>query len=346
MPTDFALLLTPASNLVYGQHATRLSIAELQVLNATVLGSRLSAIRETTIGGVPYLAFAADGLDENDLGAVAYLSGAFALFQQDDRALLPLELPAPGRFPSDLLTIQKYPGKTNPSFTRLLMNVTLFSGDFAGEMRTRPMSILDPLCGRGTTLNQALMYGYNAAGIEIDGKDFDAYQRFLVQWLKDHRIKHHVRQETLRGPAKTSSRRLDVVLGVSKEAYKDGSVLNLDVVNADTSDASQHFKAGRFDAIVSDFPYGVLHGSRSDGASLSRRPLDLCAQALPGWIKLLRPGGTVGFSWNTHVAGREKFRRAVGDCGLQLLDGGAYGDFRHDVDSSITRDIVIARKPS
>ena len=39
--------------------------------------------------------------------------------------------------------------------------------------------MLDPLCGRGTTLNQALTYGYDAAGIDLDGKDFEAYSAFL-----------------------------------------------------------------------------------------------------------------------------------------------------------------------
>ena len=42
-------------------------------------------------------------------------------------------------------------------------------------MLTGRLTVFDPLCGRGTTLNQALMYGYDAAGLDVDGKDFEAY---------------------------------------------------------------------------------------------------------------------------------------------------------------------------
>ncbi len=36
------------------------------------------------------------------------------------------------RYDDDLLTILKYPGKTNEQFTKLLLNVTLASSAFAG----------------------------------------------------------------------------------------------------------------------------------------------------------------------------------------------------------------------
>ena len=59
--------------------------------------------------------------------------------------------------------------------------------------------MLDGGCGcstrcavAGTTLNQALMYGYDAAGIDLDRKDFDAYAAFLGTWLKRKRLKHQL----------------------------------------------------------------------------------------------------------------------------------------------------------
>ena len=51
-------------------------------------------------------------------------------------------------------------------------------------MLDRRLVVLDPLCGRGTTLNQALMYGYDAIGIDTDGKDFDIYSAFIRTWLQ------------------------------------------------------------------------------------------------------------------------------------------------------------------
>ena len=40
------------------------------------------------------------------------------------------------------------------------------------------------MCGRGTTLNQVLMNGWHAAGLDVDARDFDAYAAFLRSWLK------------------------------------------------------------------------------------------------------------------------------------------------------------------
>ena len=57
-------------------------------------------------------------------------------------------------------------------------------------MLTDRLRILDPLCGRGTTLNQVLMYGWHAAGLDVDTADFDTYAAFLPRWLKDKRLKH------------------------------------------------------------------------------------------------------------------------------------------------------------
>ena len=67
------------------------------------------------------------------------------------------------------------------------MNVTVLA---AGRRLDGPLTVLDPLCGRGTTINQALMYGYDGIGIELDGKDVDAYAAFLKTWLRRKRIKH------------------------------------------------------------------------------------------------------------------------------------------------------------
>ena len=58
--------------------------------------------------------------------------------------------------------------------------------------------MVDPLCGRGTTLNQAVMYGFDAAGIDSDGRDVDAYVSFFTTWLKNKRAKHHVERQRLR----------------------------------------------------------------------------------------------------------------------------------------------------
>ena len=336
---DYAILMLPAANAVYGRAASRLALAELGVLNAAALGGSLHDAREEAIAGISYLRFTAEAFDQRAVALLSNLSSMFALFELRGEALFPIAAMPRAFFNSDLITIQKYPGKTNPAFTKLLLNVTLFSTAFAAQMPGRAMSILDPLCGRGTTLNQALMYGYDSAGIEIDDKDFEAYTNFLAGWLKDNRVKHAI--STARPKA---GRRMTAEIGLSKEDYKAGRTVRLEVVNADTLTASTQFKAASFDAIVADLPYGVLHASRSPRDGTSRRPAELCAEALPEWIKLLRPGGAIGLSWNTHVMGRDKFRQLVKEAGIRVLEGGPYGEFRHEVDQSITRDLVVAVK--
>lgn len=78
--------------------------------------------------------------------------------------------------------------------------------------------------------------------------------------------------------------------------------------------------------IVTDAPYGVAHGSRTDHG-LSRSPLELLTAAVPVWRELLRPGGALGLSWNTHVAPRAQAEAVLADAGLRVLDGPGFGDF-------------------
>ena len=215
----YALLILPSANRVYADAAERsLCVAELEAFGGSVLGGRIAGAAATTIGGVPYVAFTADRIDARDAALLANLSSVYALFQvedggSDDGPLLrPVELRPLDRFDDDLLTIQKYQGKTNEQFTKLLLNVTLLASGFATEMLDRKFAVLDPLCGRGTTLNQALMYGFDAAGIDLDAKDFDAYAAFIQTWLKRKRVKHHAERGRLRLGGKVTGRRLRVTL--------------------------------------------------------------------------------------------------------------------------------------
>ena len=166
------MLILPSANRVYAAASVDLVRAELAAFSDAVLGGMLSdaALSDAALaerGGVPYLEFTADELDPRAICFLANVSGCYALFEvTGDGLLRPVGLHRLDRYDDDLITIQKYPGKTNEQFTKLLLNVTLMASAFAGQMIDRKLSVLDPLCGRGTTLNQALMYGYDAAGIE------------------------------------------------------------------------------------------------------------------------------------------------------------------------------------
>jgi SAM-dependent methyltransferase len=342
----YALLLLPSANRVYADASVELASAELAVFSDSVLGGALSQAASVQLGGVPYLEFSADGIGPRETSFLANISACYALFERDGGVLRPVELQRLDRYDDDLITIQKYQGKTNEQFTKLLLNVTLMASEFAGQMLDRKLAVLDPLCGRGTTLNQALMYGYDAAGLDRDQQDFDAYTAFIKTWLKRKRIKHKVSYDgPVRREGKVAGRRLQVSLAAPRDEHKAGQAQQLDVVCADTARALEFFKPETFDLLVTDAPYGVQHGSRTVARGLARKPQDLLAEAAPVWARLLRPGGALGIAWNTRVASREQAAQILAGAGLAPAGSEPYLRFRHRVDQAITRDILVARKP-
>jgi SAM-dependent methyltransferase len=371
----YAFLILPSHNRVYADAAPALARAELAVLSAALPDGAIDeeSVAETAIGGVPYVTFEADDLSPRDADVLANLSSLYALFEVVGDLPRPVLQPVPlrrlDRFDDDLLTILKYPGKTNEQFTKLLLNVTLASSDIAGSddvvsglaggLGGRRLAVLDPLCGRGTTLNQALMYGFDAYGADVDARDVEAYAVFIQRWLKDKRLKHQADFSPVRRDRKVVARRLTAQFAATKDEYKVGDVQRLEVVETDTTRVGEYFRAASADLVVADLPYGVQHGSHvggrasagsragaGGGRALARSPLDLLREAAPAWVKALRPGGALGISWNTLVARREDAAAALVAAGLEVLDSGPYRAFRHRVDQAITRDILVARKPA
>jgi Putative RNA methylase family UPF0020 len=337
----YALLLAPSANRVYADAAARLTRAELAAFGDVVLETRPTEIEEADLGGVGYLTFTGQ-LSGQDLAHLSNLSAGYALFELLDGELLrPVRLSPLARFDDDLITIPKYAGKTNEQFTKLLLNVTLLASASARSMVDGGLTVLDPLCGRGTTLNQALMYGYHAIGIELDGKDVDAYSAFLRTWLRRKRVKHSTDLHPVRRERRTVARCFEAAVGDRRA----GEPQRVTVYHADTTRARDFLRAGCADVIVADAPYGVAHGSRTPDSGLSRRPLDLMRAAVPVWAELLRSGGAAGVSWNTHVAGRDELAKIFVDAGLTVVDSPAYRGFGHWVDQAIDRDILVARRP-
>ncbi|GAA0457600.1 hypothetical protein Ade02nite_06720 [Paractinoplanes deccanensis] len=334
----YALLLAPSANRVYADQASRLARAELAAFGP-VLSSEISDLDVTLLGGVEYLTFSGT-LGARDIAYLSNLSSAYALFEQVDDLLRPLELTPLARYDSDLITIPKYAGKTNEQFTKLVLNLTLLASASAGRMLDGHLTVLDPLCGRGTTLNQALMYGYDGVGVEIDGKDVEAYKLFLQTWLKRKRLKHTAELVPVRRQGKRAARRLEVTLAASKDDHRAGAVQKVTVVQADTTQLEGLLRGGVADVLVADLPYGIAHGSHDEGG-ISRRPLDLLERAVPQWLPLLRPGGAVGLSWNTKVARRELAEDILLANGLEIVP---QLPLEHRVDQGIERDVLVARK--
>lgn len=333
---DHLLLRAPSANRVYADESAALSAAELEITAPFA-----SAVKTETLAGVDYLSFESPPLAGDQLLALARQSSALALFGRESGLLRPIELPAPWVLSDDLVTIPKYPGKTNEQFTRALLNVTLAS---VRRPIDGPRQVLDPLSGRGTTLTTNWLSGGDSFGVEVDEKAFEAMAAFLKTWLRRKRIKHKADITPVRRDGRSIGRRFDAE--ITTEAGRQA----MTVFTGDTRESARLFGKKKFDAIVTDAPYGVVHGSNSDVRGTfgkrDRSPAGLLQAAVPVWVSQLKRGGAIGVSWNTHGMPREALAELLAEQGLEVATGEAWSRFDHRVDSSIKRDLLVGVLPS
>jgi hypothetical protein len=333
----YSLLLSPSSNRVYTGSAPRLAVAELTTLNDVALDGRLHNIDHGRPFGADAVTFATDAsLDNDGLAVVSAMSAGFVLFEHVDRGLLkPVALDELEQWSDDLITIQRYPGKTNEQFTRLLVNLALGATKKAAPFTGTRMRVLDPMCGRGTTLNQAVLIGHDAVGIDVEVPDVDHYITFFGTWLKDKRAKHRV---------KAVGKKTTFEFSPDKDAERSGSTQQVVVVAGDTTTAVQHLGKGSCDALAADLPYGVQHTGRTTGVA-RRSPIDLLTAALPVWRAVLRPGSAMALAFNRKTLTRAAIVAVAEANGFTIITSSLGEDaFVHRVDQSIERDVLLARR--
>ena len=329
----FALLTRESSNRVYADRAPQLLASELLAM-APSMHSPVESVEVVDLGGVPYVCFEASELDTHDRFIVSNLSSVRAFFELRDGKLDPRMLERLAYFESDLITIQRYPGKTNEQFTHLLVNLTIAASTSAKERAAagETVQILDPVAGRGTTLNRALMYGFAASGIEVAEADVDQYRTFLSTYLKDHRIKHKLTKESVRKGK---------LAGTSGFAVQIRGNQQVRMIRGESAQVRDLFPGRQFDAIVGDLPYGVQHRAAGSKAN-ARSPEELLAESSPGWRAALRPGAALGLSWNLKTMSRPTVIDVLAAARFTVIEHPA--SFEHVVDRSITRDLVVARR--
>lgn len=346
--TRLLLLLTPSSNRVYAGTAPAVVSAELEVLAAAGVGAPVRSVEPVRVAGVDYLEVETDEPEhlehpERALDALGQLSAAHALFAREGELLRPVQLDRTERLDDDLLTIPKYPGRTNEQFTRALLNVTLASTAWGDRLGRHRFTVLDPLAGRGTTLSWALALGHDTYGVELEAREVEAYAAFLTTWLRRKRVKHTISLEPLRRNGRHVADLLGAALNPDADAWRAGERQHLSLWAADTLQTAELLGRRKVDAVVTDAPYGVAHGSRSGGA-LGRSPGDLLAGALPVWASVLRTGGALGIAWNTHGLRRGELADLCTGAGLEVCDDEPYRRLAHRVDAGIHRDVLVARK--
>ena len=332
----YIILLWPHANARYRNEAHKLARAELSViLHRVAPGARIG---EADLAGMPAIALECDSpLSEDCIAALRGHSLLYGLFAGgEDGALRPLagrERPYLGE---DLPGILKYKGKTNELFTQMLVNIALYSSDFwrpGGEIR-----LLDPMCGKGTTLFVGANRGWACTGSDVNRAELREAEQFFKRYLEYHRFKHGVVRDALTLPGGRSAPGVRFTFSDAAENFKQGRTASLRLVNLDAADVRSAFGARAFHLIACDLPYGVQHAAR--GASIER----LMAGALPAWRESLVQGGAVAVSFNAQTLKPGDVRAWMARAGLEPLDDGPYQQFSHWVEQAVTRDIAVARK--
>ena len=151
--------------------------------------------------------------------------------------------------------------------------------------------------------------------------------------------------------ASTPVRREGKAIGKRFDAKLTTEHLERTVFTGDTRQSQYLYGKKKFDAIVTDAPYGVVHGAhqasdvRGHAGKRDRSPAGLIREALPVWASQLKDGGALGMSWNTFGLTREDLAGLMAENGLEPQLGTQWLGFGHRVDSSIHRDLMVATKP-
>ncbi|PKK88676.1 MAG: DNA methylase [Candidatus Wallbacteria bacterium HGW-Wallbacteria-1] len=347
---NYAILANPGYNRVYFEASKKLSISELSI-GLSSMSCKCMDIREHYIAGIFYIAFRTeDELSEADISILSRLSFVYAMFeiivfhQAEDKTeyLRPIPKPDFRYMDTNISGILKYPGKTNEIFTRLMINVGLFSSRFIHD----EIRLLDPVAGKGTTLFEGLICGYNVYGVEIGDKVVNESYHFMKKYLETARYKHVTRVEKISGDKSLATSRFIIDIARNKKEMKENNIRHFEIISGNSAFTDKLFRKNYFNLIVGDLPYGVQHGNVTNQkqSSLTRNPAELLSACLNGWYHVLMPDGVLVLAWNTFVLPRDRFTELLQDAGFSVFNDGVYLEFQHRVDQSINRDIIVAKK--
>lgn len=314
------------------------------VLGMSELGSMLQAmgindpVGTCSLGGAEFLFVDTETLSQRQLNVLSRHSALLMMCAQEGELLRPLDFESSDYLPKDLAEVLKYKGKTSPAFTRMMINMACAA---AGKLETeQPVTVLDPMCGKGTTLFCALEMGMNGVGLDVDRKDLQEATNHLERYCTMHRLKHSLKQgaETC---GKASVPWAAYTLADTKEHYAAGDTRRLKFFQCDTALAPSLVKKEKADVLIADLPYGVQHAPQ-DG----RKPESftmLMRRALPAWRQVLRKDGAAAISFNTLTLKRETLTSMMQEAGFVPLEEKPYGALPHFVEQAVTRDVAIAR---
>lgn len=340
---EYLILANPGHNRIYFETALKIAISELRAIGeAHGLDMRDIELAETALPAS--IKFTTNReLTEEEFKTLGTSSVFYALFELVDSNLLkPINVPDFHTFPESMVQILKYNGKTNEQFTRLMVNLALS----ACKTTTPNKTLLDPMCGKGTTLYEGYIRGLDVTGIEVNSKWSLEIKNYVTRYFKEGKYKHRTEKSKRVGAkGKKIADVFSVKAAVTKEDFKNEKLQQMQVFTADTSNADKLLKKKSFDVIVCDLPYGVQHGMKNKMEDIvSRSPLALLKKAVPAWKHVMRVNGSMVLAYNELTVKYGEIAKVLSENGLEVLDEEPYADYIHRVDQSINRNLIVAVK--
>ena len=335
----YALLLKPHANVRYRQSLQKLALIELQcILDAWGIENANPEVR--ALAGEPFLVFEAGEIPADAWSQLSGHSGICLAARLEGKGLIPLERSLLSPLPEDLPQVLKYKGKTNADFTYLMLHCARAVSAFARSGQR--LTVLDPMCGKGTTLFCALCEGMDAVGVETDARSLQEADQYLERALKWHRVNHKRTLKSCTLPGGGSAKLVEYEAAATAQSLREGGAQHLKMLQGDAARAREMLRPASVHLIVSDLPYGVQHAPRESGGVSSLKKL--LERVLPGCAAVLKDGGAAAFSFNLNTLRRQDVESAMEQAGLRPLKEKPYADFSHWVEQAVERDVVIAVK--
>jgi len=342
----YAILFNPNHKRVYFEASQRLSLTEFEIC-ASGFSVSYSDLQIQEIAGAAYLTFAtAKELSQADIAIISELSFAHTLnvLENFDNEvyLRPIAKRKAAFVDEGFGTMLKYTGKTNETFTRMMLNVAYYS-----QEKREGVHLLDPIAGKGTTLFEGLVKGFNVFGIEIVDDLVSECYHFTKRFFETAKYKFSHDAMRISGANKAfTALRHTFDVAPTKEMHKNKDTRAIEFVAGNSLYANTYYKRNSFDLLVGDLPYGIQHRNvaREKQSAFTRNPHELLSVCLPAWVEVLKKGGVIALSWNCNVLERGKIEELFTQNGLHVKNDPVFLQFEHRVDQAILRDMIVAQK--
>lgn len=328
---EFSALVYPHQNIRYREPLLSLAEEELRLL-LLALGEE-PGISRVRVGEAAFLRFSLAHPGENALRLLHEAAGVFLFFTRGEEGILPLAPPDAPYLAEDFAALLKYRGKTNERFTGAMLTMAHAVSAFARQPSAR-LFICDPMGGRGTTAFCALQRGWDAVSLDSAKGDLREAADYAGRYFEFHHLKHKRAEDALTLRGQVGARETRFVFADTPEHFKSGDTRTLRLLCGDTKDLGALLKPESVHILVTDLPYGVQKGSRGGVTETVRA-------AMPGWARVLRPGGAMAISFNTLITRRADLLGISADSGLIPVET---ADLRHRVEQAITRDLILLKK--